>query len=100
MAWEDFWWDITAEIKELGLKKEFDAQLKKMNGQEKHRYKDTRDRWSYALEKVKKNKKEKDFNGGWSSGEAAHHIGKKLNHQSLLQYLKDHDLALQMRFQV
>ena len=57
MAWEDFWWDITAEIKELGLKKEFDAQLKKMNGQEKHRYKDTRDRWSYGLEKVKERMK-------------------------------------------
>ena len=26
----------------------------------------------------KKKKKDLDFNGGWSSGEAAHHIGKKM----------------------
>jgi hypothetical protein len=28
-----------------------------------------------------KNKKVLDFNGNWSSGEAAHHIGKKLTQQ-------------------
>ena len=54
-----------------------------MDGQEKHRYRDTRDRWSYALDKVKKNMKKEDFNGGWSSGEAAHHIGKKLTQQTI-----------------
>ena len=36
------------------LKKEFDAQLRKMDGQSKHQYKDTRDRWSYAHNKVTK----------------------------------------------
>mgnify|MGYP003139394971 CR=1 FL=1 len=50
--WEDFWWDITESINKQGLKKEFDAQLEKMNYQEKHRYKDTRDKWSYAHDKV------------------------------------------------
>ena len=50
--WEDFWWNITEEIKSKGLKKEFDAQLKKMNSQDKHRYKDTRDKWDYAYNKV------------------------------------------------
>ena len=54
MAWEDLWWDINKEITELKLKKKFDAQLKKMDGQEKHRYRDTRDRWSYARDKVVK----------------------------------------------
>ena len=29
MAWEDFWWDVTEDIKNKGLQKEFDAQLKK-----------------------------------------------------------------------
>ena len=57
MAWEDSWWDTHAEIKRLGIKKQFDEQLEKMDGQEKHRYKDTRERWSYALEKVKKRMK-------------------------------------------
>ena len=52
MAWEDFWWEITESINSKGLKKEFDAQLEKMDSQDKHRYKDTRDRWSYAHEKV------------------------------------------------
>ena len=27
MAWEDFWWDTHAEIKRLGIKKQFDEQL-------------------------------------------------------------------------
>ena len=54
MAWEDFWWDTYYEIKKLGIKEEFDAQLKKMDTQDKHRYKDSRARWEYALNKVKK----------------------------------------------
>ena len=83
MSCEDLWWDIHYEVEELGIKKQFEAQLKKMDGQEKHRYRDTRDRWSYALDKVKKNMKKEDFNGGWSSGEAAHHIGKKLTQQTI-----------------
>ena len=59
MAWEDFWWEMHQEIKELKLQKEFDAQLEKMSTQEKHKYKDTRSRWEYAANKVKK-KSEKD----------------------------------------
>ena len=56
MAWEDFWWDTYYEVKKLGIKEEFDAQLKKMDTQDKHRYKDSRARWEYALNKVKKQK--------------------------------------------
>tara|TARA_Y100000592_G_scaffold11199_1_gene15911 strand:+ start:780 stop:956 length:177 start_codon:yes stop_codon:yes gene_type:complete len=56
MAWEDFWWDTYYEIKKLGIKEEFDAQLKKMDTQSKHRYKDSRARWEYALNKIKKQK--------------------------------------------
>ena len=59
MAWEDFWWDITQSIDREGIRKEFDAQLEKMNSQDKHRFKDTRDRWEYAYNKVIKNKKKK-----------------------------------------
>jgi hypothetical protein len=54
--WEDFWWNITESIKNKGLKKEFDDQLKKMDSQEKHRYKDIRDKWDYAYHKVVSNK--------------------------------------------
>jgi hypothetical protein len=53
MSVEDFWWNTHNELKELGLQKKFDKQIKKMQTQEKHRYKDTRQIWEYALEKVK-----------------------------------------------
>ena len=53
MSVEDFWWDTQNELKELGLQKKFDKQIKKMSTQEKHQYKDARERWAYALEKVK-----------------------------------------------
>ena len=56
MAWEDFWWETHYEVQKLGIKKEFDAQLEKMSKQDKHYYKDTRSKWAYALDKVKKNK--------------------------------------------
>jgi len=55
--WEDFWWEITESINSKGLKKEFDAQLKKMNHQEEHRYKETREKWRYAHDKVIKTEK-------------------------------------------
>jgi len=54
--WEDFWWDTTKQLEELDLKKQFNKQLKKMDTQTKHRYKDTRARWEYALNKVLKQK--------------------------------------------
>ena len=54
MSVEDFWWDAHKELKELGLQKKFDAQLEKMKFQDKHQYKDTRAKWIYALNKVKK----------------------------------------------
>jgi hypothetical protein len=57
--WEDFWWETSQSIKEKGLEKEFDAQLKKMSSQDKHKYKDTRSRWSYALNKVLQNNDKK-----------------------------------------
>jgi len=52
--YEDLWYQILDDVNSKGLKKEFDAQLEKMNGQSKHQYKDTRDRWSYAHNKVTK----------------------------------------------
>jgi len=55
--WEDFWWEITESLNQKGLRKEFDAQLEKMSMQDKHRFKDTRDKWQYAYNKVTKTKK-------------------------------------------
>ena len=56
--YEDLFWEITESIDKKGLRKEFDAQLKKMSYQDKHRYKDTRDKWAYAYEKVTKTHKD------------------------------------------
>ena len=54
MSVEDFWWDTHNELKKLGLQKKFDKQIKKMQTQEKHKYKDTRQKREYALKKVQK----------------------------------------------
>ena len=53
MSVEDFWWDTHYELKKLGLQRKFDKQIKKMETQDKHRYKDTKQMWEYALSKVK-----------------------------------------------
>jgi hypothetical protein len=50
--YEDFWWDITEDINNKGLRKQFNAQLKKMNNQDKHQYRDVRSKWDYAHKKV------------------------------------------------
>jgi hypothetical protein len=50
--YEDLWYEISEDITNKGLKKEFDAQLEKMSRQPKHQYKESRDRWSYAHNKV------------------------------------------------
>ena len=58
--YEDFFYEAHEQLEKLGLRDKFDKQLKKMNEQSKHNYKDTRDRWSYALEKVVKENKNKN----------------------------------------
>jgi hypothetical protein len=50
--WEDFWWETHEELEKLGLRIKFDEQLEKMRYQEKHQFKDSRERWRYALAKV------------------------------------------------
>ena len=50
--YEDLWYEITESINSKGLKKQFDKQLRKMDQQDKHRYKETRDKWQYAHDKV------------------------------------------------
>jgi len=52
MSYEDLYWEINQEIKDLKLQRKFDAQLNKMSNQDHHRYKETRDQWSYARDKV------------------------------------------------
>ncbi len=52
--YEDLWYDIHESLEKHGLKNEFNKQLKKMDTQDKHRYRDSRSRWSYAHDKVLK----------------------------------------------
>ena len=58
--YEDLFWEVDKEIKEKGLQKEFNAQLKKMETQNKHQFKDARERWSYAYDKVVRKYSEKN----------------------------------------
>jgi len=59
-TYEDIYYEITESIDKLGLRKEFDDQLEKMRSQEKHRYKETRDRWDYAYNKVIRNENKRN----------------------------------------
>lgn len=54
MSWDDVYVEIYDEMNNLNIKKEFDEQLKKMHLQEKHKYTETRERWKYAADKVKR----------------------------------------------
>jgi hypothetical protein len=49
--------EIYYEVDRLGLKKEFDKQVKKMITQDKHKFKSSAEKWEYALYKVKGLKK-------------------------------------------
>ena len=53
MSYEDFWWDTHNEIERIGFRKEFYKQVEKMQYLEKNKYKDTRQVWEYALNKVR-----------------------------------------------
>tara|TARA_R100001509_G_scaffold137670_1_gene91680 strand:- start:335 stop:523 length:189 start_codon:yes stop_codon:yes gene_type:complete len=60
-SWEDIFYEVTAEVQSLGLKKQFDQKLKELRDDDKYKYTEVRDRWQVALTLVKeeheKNKK-------------------------------------------
>ena len=56
-TYEDLFYEITAEIEELGLKKEFDKKLKELRDDDKYRYSEIRDRWQIALKEIKEENK-------------------------------------------
>jgi len=47
--YEDSWMEIYNEVEKKGLRKEFDAQIDKMNKQSKHDHKERLDFYKYAL---------------------------------------------------
>ena len=52
---EDTMYEIHTALTESKLWDVFNAQLKKMRAQDKHKYKTSSERWEYAYNKVKKN---------------------------------------------
>jgi len=50
---EDVLHEIYEEVHSCGLKEKFDAQLAKMKNQDKHKFKNVRERWEYALHRIK-----------------------------------------------
>ena len=50
---EDTMYRIYREVEEKKLRRKFDKQRKKMDTQEKHKYKEVHEVWEYALNKVK-----------------------------------------------
>tara|TARA_S200002703_G_scaffold129534_2_gene116605 strand:+ start:1214 stop:1399 length:186 start_codon:yes stop_codon:yes gene_type:complete len=51
--YEDFFWEITEELKQLGLKEEFEKEVRKLQSNDEFKYKSIKERWEYALNKVK-----------------------------------------------
>ena len=56
-SWEDVYYEITAEVESLGLKKEFDQKLKDLRSDDKYQYHEVRDRWQVALQQIKEEQK-------------------------------------------
>jgi hypothetical protein len=56
-SWEDLYYEVTAEVKSLGLKKEFDKKLKELREDDKYKYTEVRDRWQVALKQIKEEHK-------------------------------------------
>ena len=43
---------IYMEVEKKGLRRKFDKQIRKMETQEKHKYKDVCEVWEYALKRI------------------------------------------------
>ena len=50
---EDLMYSIVMELEETGLERQFYAELKKMQDQTEHKYKEVGERWEYAIRKVR-----------------------------------------------
>lgn len=50
--YEDAYYEIYNKVTKKGIKDKFDNQLKKMESQDKHKYKSTKERWEYAYTRI------------------------------------------------
>ena len=51
---EDTMYEIHTKVTESGLWDKFNVQLKKMQNQDKHKWKNMCEKWEYALNRIKK----------------------------------------------
>ena len=50
--YEDLFYEIHQTLTKYGLQEEYNSQIEKMQHQDKHEYKDARERMRYACDKV------------------------------------------------
>ena len=51
--YEDLFYEIYDEVTNNNLNEEFNIQLSKMEFQDKHKYKSVKEKWEYALSRIK-----------------------------------------------
>lgn len=60
--YEDLFYEIYEEVRNNNLSDEFNIQLSKMEFQDKHRHKSVKEKWEYALNRIKDNIQKKPLN--------------------------------------
>ena len=53
-AYEDTIMEIYLEVERMGIRDKFEKQCKKLDSQEKHKYKTVAEKWEYALSRISK----------------------------------------------
>jgi hypothetical protein len=51
--YEDTFFEVYYEVEKCGLREQFNEQLKKMRSQKKHQYKSQKEKYEYALYRIK-----------------------------------------------
>ncbi len=60
--YEDLFYEIYDEVNNNNLNVEFNKQLSKMEFQDKHKYKSVKEKWEYALNRIKEDIEKKPLN--------------------------------------
>lgn len=60
--YEDLFYEIYDEVTNNNLNEEFNIQLSKMEFQDKHKHKSVKEKWEYALNRIKENIQKKPLN--------------------------------------
>ena len=60
--YEDLFYEIYDEVNNNNLNVEFNKQLYKMEFQDKHKYKSVKEKWEYALNRIKEDIEKKSLN--------------------------------------